>query len=41
MQLIRGTTPRITAKVKNDIDLHTLVEVVVYISQQNKVHKML
>lgn len=37
MQLIRGTTPRITAKVKNDIDLHTLVEVWVYISQQNKV----
>ena len=37
MQLIRGTTPRITAKIKNDIDLHTLVEVWVYISQQNKV----
>ena len=37
MQLIRGTTPRITARVKNDIDLHTLVEVWVYISQQNKV----
>lgn len=36
MQLIRGTTPRITAKIKNDIDLHTLVEVWVYISQQNK-----
>lgn len=37
MQLIRGTTPRITAKIKNDIDLHTLVEVWVYISQRNKV----
>ena len=37
MQLIRGTTPRITARVKNNIDLHTLVEVWVYISQQNKI----
>lgn len=37
MQLIRGTTPRITAKIKNDIDLHDLVEVWVYISQRNKV----
>lgn len=36
MQIIRGTTPVITANVKNDIDLHTLVNVWVYISQQNK-----
>lgn len=37
LKLIRGTTPRITVKVKNDIDLHILTEVWVYISQQNKV----
>lgn len=36
MQLIRGTTPTLTINVKNDIDLHTIVNVWVYISQQNK-----
>lgn len=37
LKIIRGTTPRITIRVKNDIDLHILTEVWVYISQQNKV----
>ena len=37
MQLIRGTTPTIVINVKDDIDLSTITEIWVYISQQNKV----
>lgn len=37
MQLIRGTTPTIIINVKNEIDLHQVAEVWIYISQQNKV----
>ena len=37
MQIIRGTTPTIVINIKDDIDLSQVVEVWVYISQQNKV----
>lgn len=37
MQLIRGTTPTIIIDVKSEIDLHQVVAIWVYISQQNKV----
>lgn len=38
MQFIRGTTPTITITVKNDdIDLSTIEQVWIYVSQQNKV----
>lgn len=37
MQLIRGTTPTIIITVQTEIDLHQVVEVWIYLSQQNKV----
>jgi len=38
MELIRGTTPTIEMIVKNDdIDLHDITQVWIYISQQKKV----
>lgn len=37
MQLIRGTTPTITCRIKQEIDLHNIVQVWIYIAQQNKV----
>ena len=37
MQIIRGTTPTIVITIKNEMDLTTIQEVWVYISQQNKV----
>ena len=38
MELIRGTTPTIEMIVKNDdIDLHNITQVWIYISQQKKV----
>lgn len=36
MAIIRGTTPTIAANIKNDIDLHDVVQVWFYISQQKK-----
>lgn len=38
MELIRGTTPTIEMIVKNDdIDLHNITQVWIYVSQQKKV----
>lgn len=37
MQIIRGTTPTITVNVLSEIDLTTVTQVWLYISQQNKV----
>ena len=37
MDIIRGTTPTITVKVKTELDLHQVSEVWLYISQGNKV----
>lgn len=36
MRIIRGTTPTITMTVNNDMDISTLVDVWVYISQGGK-----
>ncbi len=37
MNITQGTTPNIVITIKNDMDLTTIKEVWVYISQQNKV----
>ena len=37
MQIIRGTTPTIVITITNEMDLTTISEVWVFISQQNKV----
>jgi len=37
MQITRGTTPTILINIKNDIDMTTIHQVWIYISQQNKV----
>lgn len=37
MEIIRGTTPTIVITITNEMDLTTIQEVWVYISQQNKV----
>ena len=37
MEIIRGTTPTIIITITNEMDLTTIQEVWVYISQQNKV----
>lgn len=37
LHIIRGTTPTIEIVIKNDIDLSAVLEVWVYIAQQNKV----
>ena len=36
MDIIRGTTPIITFKVTNDVDLTNVTQVWVYLTQQNK-----
>lgn len=36
MDIIRGTTPTITFKVKNNVDLTNVTQVWVYLTQQNK-----
>lgn len=37
MSIIRGTTPTITANIHNEIDLHDVVQVWFYLSQNSKV----
>lgn len=37
MQIIRGTTPTIDINIVSELDLTTITQVWVYISQQNKV----
>ena len=36
MEILQGTTPTLTFKVKNDIDLNTITVLWIYITQQNK-----
>lgn len=37
MQFIRGTTPTVVITVTNEVDLSTVEQVWIYVSQQNKV----